>query len=102
MRTLLDQACDRFDVVIIDTPPVLAATDAVVVAPECDSVLVVASANKTDFRALEQVKDTLSAVGVSIGGVIFNRYDVSQNGKGYNYGYDYKYDYTPDRELAAH
>jgi len=103
MRTLLDQARDRFDVVIIDTPPVLAATDPVVVAPECDSVLVVASANKTDFRALEQVKSTLSAVGVSIGGVIFNRYDVGKNGKGgYKYGYDYKYDYTPEGELAAH
>lgn len=103
MRALLDQARDRFDVVIIDTPPILAATDGVAVAPECDSVLVVASANKTDFRALDQVKDTLSAVGVSIGGVIFNRYDRATNGTGgYKYGYDYKYDYTPDRELAAH
>jgi capsular exopolysaccharide synthesis family protein len=101
MRTLLDQAGDRFDVVIVDTPPILAASDPIVIATRCDSVLVVATANKTDFRALEQVKSTLSAVGVSISGVIFNRYDVTKNGNGYNYGYDYKYDYSSNAELPA-
>jgi len=97
MRALLMASTRRYDVVIVDAPPVLAATDPIVVAPHCDAVLVVASADKTDFRALSQVKDTLGAVGVSISGVIFNRYDAEKAGGAYRYGYgyNYKYDYSP-------
>jgi capsular exopolysaccharide synthesis family protein len=97
MQTLLAEATERFDVIIVDTPPVLATTDPIVLAPHCDTVLVVASADKTDFRALSQVKSTLGAVGVPIGGVIFNRYDAEKAGASYKYGYgyDYKYDYSP-------
>ncbi len=96
MREFLASAEGLYDVVIIDTPPVLAATDPVVVAPYCSAVLVVAAANKTDFRALSQVRSTLDAVGVDIGGIIFNRYDSTQAGSyEYGYGYNYNYDYVP-------
>jgi capsular exopolysaccharide synthesis family protein len=97
MRALLAASAHRYDVVIVDAPPVLAATDPIVLAPYCDAVLVVASADKTDFRALSQVKSTLGAVGVSISGVIFNRYDAEKASSAYKYGYgyDYKYDYSP-------
>jgi capsular exopolysaccharide synthesis family protein len=98
MRALLIAADAQFDIVIVDTPPVLAATDPIVVAPYTDTVLVVASADKTDFRGLSQVKSTLNAVGVGIGGVIFNRYDAEKASSSYKYGYgyDYKYDYSPN------
>jgi capsular exopolysaccharide synthesis family protein len=97
MRAVLAAAEAQYDVVIIDTPPVLATTDPIVVAPYCDAVLVVASADKTDFRALSQTESTLGAVGVTIGGVIFNRYDAEKASSSYKYGYgyDYKYDYSP-------
>lgn len=97
MRQLLETGTERFDVIILDTPPVLATTDPVVIAPNCDAVLVVASADKTDFRALSQTESTLEAVGVPIGGIIFNRYDAEKASIGYKYGYgyDYKYDYSP-------
>lgn len=96
MRGLLARSAQNYDVVILDTPPILAATDPVVLAPYCDVVLVVASAEKTDFRALSQVDQTLNAVGVPVGGVIFNRYDAQKTGGGYKYGYgyNYTYDYT--------
>jgi len=97
MRGVLAACHAQYDVVIVDTPPVLAATDPIVLAPYCDAVLVVASADKTDFRALSQTASTLDAVGVDMGGVIFNRYDAEKASSGYKYGYgyDYKYDYTP-------
>lgn len=98
MRTFLSAAQDRFDVVIVDTPPVLAATDPIVIAPYCDAVLAVASADKTDFRALSQLRSTLEAVGVSLGGVIFNQYDASKGDSSYRYGYGYDYDYLPLEE----
>jgi capsular exopolysaccharide synthesis family protein len=95
MQSLLAASAQRFDVVIVDTPPVLAATDPVVLAPHCDAVLVVASADQTDLRSLSQVSDTLGAVGVAIGGVIFNRYNPKKAGETYGYGYDNKYEYAP-------
>ncbi len=95
MQVLLTPSTKRYDIIIVDTPPVLAATDPVVIAPYCDAILVVASADKTDLRALSQVRSTLDAVGVPIDGIIFNRYDLQKASAGYNYGYDYKYDYTP-------
>lgn len=95
MRRLLRTVAQRFDVVIMDTPPVLAATDPLVVAPYVDVVMVVAAADKTDFRALDRVRETLEGIGVPIGGVIFNGYDVehSSSGATYSYGYDYEYEY---------
>lgn len=92
MRALLALCSEKYDVIIIDTPPILATSDPVVVAPQCDVVLVVASAEQTDFRALSQVERTLDAVGVPVAGVIFNGYDAERASGGYEYGYGYNYD----------
>ena len=97
MRQLVELGRSRCDVVIIDTPPVLGATDALVVSALCDAVMVVASANKTDLRALRSVEETFKAVNVPLAGVIFNRFDAStSNGSyAYGYGYDDVYSYAP-------
>mgnify|MGYP006271715569 CR=1 FL=1 len=100
MRQLVALGRSRCDVVIIDTPPVLGATDALVVSSLCDAVLVVASANKTDVRALNSVKETFAGVNVPLAGVIFNRFDAARStgGYAYGYGYDSAYAYTPTAE----
>ncbi|PEN09236.1 capsular biosynthesis protein [Longimonas halophila] len=100
MRQLVALGRSRCDVVIIDTPPVLGATDALVVSSLCDAVLVVASANKTDLRALKSVKETFAGVNVPLAGVIFNRFDPaqSQGSYAYGYGYDAAYSYAPTAE----
>lgn len=100
MRQLVALGRSRCDVVIIDTPPALGATDALVVSSLCDAVLVVASANKTDLRALKSVKETFAAVNMPLAGVIFNRFDAAQSQGGYAYGYGYNdaYSYTPAAE----
>lgn len=95
LRELLSKSRERFDAIIIDTPPVLLASDPLVIGPECDATLVVASADKTDFRALDQTQSTLGAVGVPISGVVFNRYD-NKKSSGHKYGYGYGYDSTYD------
>lgn len=88
MRDVISRAREQADVVIVDTPPVLATSDALVVGVQSDATLVVAHAGKTDRRALEQVEKTLGAVGVPMSAVIFNRFDV---GSGYDYGYKSDY-----------
>ena len=100
MRQLVALGRSRCDVVIIDTPPVLGATDALVVSPLCDAVLVVASANKTDLRSLKSTRETFEGVNVPMAGVIFNRFDSAQSQGGYAYGYGYNdaYGYAPTTE----
>ena len=75
MRKLIELGNERCDVVIIDTPPVLAASDPLVLAPFADATYVVTSAAGTDLASLDLARDMLEGVGVAIAGVIFNRFD---------------------------
>jgi capsular exopolysaccharide synthesis family protein len=100
MKDLIREFRDAYDVVIIDSPPVLAATDPVILAPRCDATLLVVSAENTDLRALQTAEETLSTVGVEVAGVIFNRYDPSKDSSyagQYRYGH---YAYGYERETA--
>jgi len=97
MKKLLERLRGDYEVVIIDSPPVLAVSDPVLLSTQSDATLLVVSADRTDFRAVEVTEKTLSAVGVPVSGVIFNRFDNSKHG-GYSYGYDYEktYGYVTD------
>ena len=101
MRALIDEFRDAYDVVIIDSPPVLAATDPIILAPRCDATLLVVSAENTDLRALQTAEKTLATVGVEVAGVIFNRYDPSKDTSYYAGRYRYgHYAYGYERETA--
>ena len=92
MKRLVALGRERCDVIIVDTPPVLAASDPLVLAPHADATLVVTSAHNTDVKALDLTRDMLAGVGVTIAGVIFNRFDEKKSNRAnYRYGY-YKYD----------
>ncbi|HET6566640.1 MAG TPA: polysaccharide biosynthesis tyrosine autokinase [Rhodothermales bacterium] len=90
MFELLEQMRAAYDLVIVDSPPVLAVTDAVLLAPLCDATVMVVSAHRTDVHALDVTKKMLAAVGVPIAGTIFNRFDAQKAG-GYRYGFGYGY-----------
>lgn len=93
MKTLLEHLKNSYDVVIVDSPPVLAVTDPVILAPKCDATLLVVSARQTDIRAIQSTEETLEAVGVSVAGVILNRHDIDEDDR-YSYGYGYGYGYA--------
>ncbi len=102
MRATLDGLRQEYDTIIVDSPPVLAVSDPVMLATQCDATLVVVSAERTEARALDVTRQTLQAVGVPIAGVIFNRFE-AQSAGGYGYGYGYRYDYdeyTSGRALS--
>jgi len=88
MVQLLEFLRKHFDVIVIDSPPVLAVTDSVLLAQLCEATLMVISAGRTDAKALDIARQTLESVNVSIAGVIFNRYRADKH-KGYAYGYGY-------------
>ena len=75
-----------FDTIIIDTPPVLVATEASVLSSSSDATLVVVRAGVTHTAGLKQAMETLEGVGASVVGVLLNGFEVNMA-----YGHRYKY-----------
>jgi Mrp family chromosome partitioning ATPase len=69
-RQVIAAARDRFDVIILDTAPILTANDAVEVVGSADLVLLVARANVTTADGAERSVDVLSRLGAPMGGVV--------------------------------
>lgn len=93
MRAFLQQlTTGPFDWVIIDTPPVLAVTDAVILAPLVDAVTFVIGAEMTRWRLAERALETLQAGHPRAVRAILNRVDFERNRYYYSryYGHQYK------------
>jgi len=93
MRELLDELVQEADIVLIDSPPVLPVTDAVVLAQAVDGVLLVMDVGETRREMARQAVESLRQVGGNPIGVVLNR--VPSRGGGYYYYYHH-YDYYSD------
>ncbi|CAN7612080.1 polysaccharide biosynthesis tyrosine autokinase [Phenylobacterium sp. LjRoot219] len=85
MDRLLGELRRRYDLVVLDTAPVLAVADTRVLAPKADVVIVLARWRKTPQHAVESAFRFLSGGGAHIGGVALTRVDMRQQAK-YGYG----------------
>lgn len=83
-----------YDIVILDTPPVLAVSDPAAVAPRADGVILVFRMTKDARPACERARDDLVAVGGKLLGVVVNASTERDMGYGYGYGYRYDYQYS--------
>ncbi|MTH54501.1 polysaccharide biosynthesis tyrosine autokinase [Bacillus mangrovi] len=72
MRSLLDEARKLYDLIIFDTPPVLAVTDAQVLANQVDGVVLVVSSGKTEIERAQKAKEQLFNASAKILGVVLN------------------------------
>ncbi len=92
MRDILATVLDQSDMVFFDSPPVLSVSDAVVLAPIVDGVLVVVRPGVTKMSALKAAVDQLRYVGANVIGIVLNGVDEKSS----RYGYYYKpYTYKP-------
>ncbi|MCB0719704.1 MAG: AAA family ATPase [Bacteroidetes bacterium] len=91
-RVFLQRLKDMFDVIIIDTPPVLLTADAAIVATQADATIVVAAAGATDREALEHSIGELNSIGANVVGAVINKFDPSSV-PGYKSTYKYRYQY---------
>jgi Mrp family chromosome partitioning ATPase len=89
---------DKFDHIIIDTPPCLSVTDAVLLSPEADRVILVARSGQTTRPALRRACDLLLQVNARVMGIVLNAFD-SRLGDGY-YPYDSSYGRYYDDEAS--
>ncbi len=90
MRVLLEKVANRFAFVIIDSPPVLAVTDAAILSSLVDGVLLVAASGSTPRGGLVRTRRILEASGAHILGMAVNKVDPRRPGYG-NYYSNYAY-----------
>lgn len=81
----------RYDYVIVDTPPVLPVTDAVLLARACDGVVLVVRGQETPLDVVAKSRDRLTQARAKILGVVLN--DVDVTGGDYSDYYQYSYSY---------
>jgi Mrp family chromosome partitioning ATPase len=86
MQKLLKKLESQFDAVIMDSPPVIAVTDAAILAPRVDGVVLVIRSEKTLREALLRSNVLLQNVNAKIFGVLINGFNVT-----HRYGSYYKY-----------
>ena len=90
MRVLLQELREQYDIIVLDTPPVLATADAGIVASLTDGVLLVVRAGTTDKNAAQRACQQLANVGARVIGTVLNDPggQVAKEGD-YYYPYDY-------------
>ena len=98
MRDLVAYCAERFDIVIVDTPPIFVAADAAIIGPLADGVLFVVRAGSTESEAAQQAFQQISAVGARVIGAVLN----DPNGESGQYGEQYaSYTYADEYVVSA-
>ena len=98
MAEFLTAARGQYDVVLLDTPPLLPVTDAALLAAQTDGAVLIVHHSKTTKEQVAGAVDRLESVGSAPLGVIFNMVPTARAGR---YGYGYGYGYAPDAEPVA-
>lgn len=94
-RTLLIEMRERYDYVLIDTPPVGSLIDAAIIAKFCDGAILVVESERVSYRMAQRAKEQLEVTGCRVIGAVLNKVDTSKEryyGKYYGkYGKYYGY-----------
>jgi capsular exopolysaccharide synthesis family protein len=93
MREVLREACQTYDRVIVDTPAIMVATDAVVLASMVDGVIQVISSAETKRQHAKRGKEHLEKVGANLIGIILNKVKPKKR-EAYKYVGDYSRYYS--------
>jgi capsular exopolysaccharide synthesis family protein len=97
MELLVKDLRSRFDVVILDAPPLLPVTDAALLAARADGLIAIVRHGKTTRDQLAHALERVDSVGAKCLGVVINLVPPKRGrDKGYGYGYGYSYSYAPE------
>lgn len=81
MRTFIEAATSKFELVILDTPPILPASDAVALSAQCDGVILVVRAGTVPHDVVRHAVEQLQGVKGRLLGVLLNRLDPRKSGQ---------------------
>jgi capsular exopolysaccharide synthesis family protein len=102
MRDVLAELREQYDHIVVDTPPALSVTDAVVLSQRADAVVLVIRSGQTTKQALRRARDILARVSAKVVGVLLNAVDLSSPDYYYYYEYQGKYSRYYQDEDASH
>lgn len=88
-RVLISELESRYDHIIIDSPPVIHVTDALIISPYADGVVLVVKSGQTPREAVLRAKQALYDVNAKVFGVVLNGVDLNSESYYYNYKYSY-------------
>jgi polysaccharide biosynthesis transport protein len=102
MAEAIDDLRQHYKFVVIDSPPIMAATDAVILSALTDGVLLVVWSHETPKEAFSRTRDLLAAVKGRLLGVVLNAVDSGAPDYYYSYRYyPYSYGYGEDEEVKT-
>ncbi|EGW37803.1 CpsD/CapB family tyrosine-protein kinase [Desulfosporosinus sp. OT] len=87
MKRLIEEFSEQFDTVLIDTPPIIAVTDAAIIAQEVDGVILVLASGEVNKEFAQRAKEQLDKVGAKILGAVLNKADMKTSEYYYYYYY---------------
>jgi len=90
---LINRLSEQYNMLIFDSPPVIAVTDAKVISPLMDGIVLVAKAGHTHKAILNQANRSLQEVNAPLWGIVLNDLDPEHREYGYYYRYYYRYGY---------
>jgi capsular exopolysaccharide synthesis family protein len=85
LASLIEEACDKYDVVVIDSPPVLGLSDAPSLAANVDALIMVIDGSRSHRGAVKASLRRLEIVHANIVGAILTKFDAKEAGANYNY-----------------
>ncbi|WP_018970693.1 GumC family protein [Rubritalea marina] len=100
MSELIQDVKGRFDLVLVDSPPIIGVSDASVISAEVDLTLIVVQHRKLPKEILVRVKKAVESVGGTVLGVVLNNVDVRSDSQ-YQYYTSYYTYYTPDTKKPS-
>jgi len=101
MDDLFAKLREEYDYIIVDSPPIIAVTDALILSKKVDQLVLVIRVNSTEREIIEQAKSLLKNIDVKVAGVVVNGIEVKKYYSGYKYYYYYYYYYYADDEKGA-
>ncbi len=93
LEMLISKLKEQFDTVVLDSPPIVAVTDAEIISKIADATILVVAANLTEIDLMQKAAELLSSNSGSFVGVLLNRFSY-RNGYGSYYKYYYYYSRT--------
>lgn len=87
MKELIHDLSDRFDIVILDSPPILIANDAIILAGFTDAVITIMESYRETYSIFNRAKETFALANIKPMGIVLNKFHVGRSQK-----YDYYYE----------
>ena len=96
LTMLIEKLEKSWDIILFDSPPLVAVTDATMVSKEIDKIIIVVKVGQTDKKAFDHTISSLNNVDAPIGGIVLNAVTQKYSYGNYYYYYQYYNYYRPN------